>query len=113
MQNTEKELKDYFNEIKIIKNIVKTEKLCIEFNGDYFHANPKFFKECDTPNPYNKTLTAKEIWEADECKNNVIIKCGFELLKVWESDYNNDKDKVFNDIVKFIKERYEYFGKQF
>ena len=27
MQNTEKELKDYFNEqIKIIKNIVKTEK---------------------------------------------------------------------------------------
>ena len=23
-------------------------KLCIEFNGDYFHANPKFFKECDT-----------------------------------------------------------------
>lgn len=88
-------------------------KLCIEFNGDYFHANPKFFKECDTPNPYNKTLTAKEIWEAGECKNNVIIKCGFELLKVWESDYNNDKDKVFNDIVKFIKERYEYFGKQF
>lgn len=88
-------------------------KLCIEFNGDYFHANPKFFKECDTPNPYNKTLTAKEIWEADERKNNVIINCGFELLKVWESDYNNDKDKVFNDVVKFIKERYEYFGKQF
>lgn len=29
MQNTEKELKDYFNEqIKIIKNIVKTEKIC-------------------------------------------------------------------------------------
>ena len=46
-------------------------------------------------------------------KNNVIIKCGFELLKVWESDYNNDNDKVFNDVVKFIKERYEYFGKQF
>ena len=88
-------------------------KLCIEFNGDYFHANPKIFKEYDTPNPYNKTLTAKEIWKADECKNNVIVKCGFKLLKVWESDYNNDKDKVFNDIVKYIKERYEYFGKQF
>lgn len=88
-------------------------KLCIEFNGDYFHANPKLFKEYDTPNPYNKTITAKEIWKADERKNSVIVNCGFELLKVWKSDYNNDKDKVFNNMVKFIKERYEYFRKQF
>lgn len=90
--------------------VIPELKLCIEFNGDCFHANPKKYIETDCPNPYNKLLTAKEIWEFDNIKNNVLIKLGFDVLIIWESDYNENKNKIINDIISFIKERNEEYN---
>ena len=88
--------------------VIPDLKLCIEFNGDVFHANPKIFKETDTPNPYNN-LTSKEIWEHDQIKNNELIKLGYDVLIVWESDYNNDKSVTEQNLINFIKDRYDKY----
>jgi hypothetical protein len=75
--------------------------LCIEFNGTYFHADPRFFNENDYPNPHNKVLTAKEIWENDNNRYKRLKECrNIDTVVVWEYDYNNGID-----VQKFIKEQ--------
>lgn len=75
--------------------------LCIEFNGTYCHADPRFFTENDCPNPHNKTLTAKKIWENDNNRYKKLKECrNINTIVVWEYDYNNGID-----VQKFIKEQ--------
>ena len=77
---------------------IKELNLCIEFNGDIFHANPKFFKENDTPNPFNKNLTSKEIWKNEKQRIDILKKeHNINTIVVWEYDY----DKTL-DITEFI-----------
>ena len=36
-------------------------------------------------------------------KNNLIIKDGYELLVIWESDYTLDPDKTIIKCIEFLK----------
>ena len=75
--------------------------LCIEFNGTYFHADPRFFNENDYPNPHNKVLTSKTIWENDNNRYKKLKEYrNIDTVVVWEYDYNNGID-----VQKFIKEK--------
>ena len=75
--------------------------LCIEFNGTYFHADPRFFNENDYPNPHNKVLTSKAIWENDNNRYKKLKEYrNIDTIVVWEYDYNNGID-----VQKFIKEK--------
>lgn len=75
--------------------------LCIEFNGTYFHADPRFFNENDYPNPHNKVLTSKVIWENDNNRYKKLKEYrNIDTIVVWEYDYNNGID-----VQKFIKEK--------
>lgn len=74
-------------------------KTCIEFNGTKFHADPRFFKKTDYPNPFNKSISAKEIWDNDNNRINMLAKLGIKTIVVWEFDYNK---KSFN-IEELIK----------
>ena len=67
--------KNYFYDFIILKI-----KFCIEFNGTIWHADPRQFVETDTPNPFNRNLTAKEIWEYDKKKMQFLENEGYEIL---------------------------------
>ena len=41
---------------------IKELNLCVEFNGDCFHANPLIYSKDDRPNVYNKKITSEDIW---------------------------------------------------
>ena len=86
--------------------VIPELKYCIEFNGDTFHANPKFFKSSDKPNPFINH-TALEIWENDKIKYNILKSKGFSIDFVWESDYKADKDKILNDLISNIRFKYQ------
>jgi hypothetical protein len=78
-------------------------KKCIEFHGDCFHANPRKYKAHDTPNPFVKTLTSKDIWDVDLKKQQCIIReRGFDFLVVWESDFYSDPARVIEKCKKFL-----------
>ena len=77
-------------------------KTCVEFNGTNFHADPRFFNETDNPNPFNKTITAKEIWDNDNHRINSLLELGIKTIIVWESDYKK-KSFDINELVKKIK----------
>ena len=58
-----------------------------EFNGDYFHGNPKIFK----PEEINKLCKAThgELYQKTLEKENKIKELGYNLEVMWESDWNN------------------------
>lgn len=65
---------------------------CIEYNGDYYHANPNIYNE----NFLNKhmNLTAKEIWDRDEIKIKYMNDIGFKTDIIWEYDHDNNLIKL-------------------
>ena len=81
-------------------------KVCIEYNGDVFHANPKIYKKNDHPNPYNKRLTSEQIWFHDSYKNSLIQNRGYDIFIVWECDDRNCRHdelmRIYNLIVDKI-----------
>lgn len=73
----------------------------IEFNGDYWHCNPRKYKS----NYINKTtkISAKEIWERDEEKKKIANKFGYEVHYVWEMDYKKDPSSELVKCIKFLQ----------
>ena len=78
---------------------IKELKICVEFNGTFFHGDPRIFKANDTPNFYNKKITAKEMWDLDNERKNELEKIGIKTFYIWELDYNENFD-----VKKFIVE---------
>ncbi len=71
-------------------------KLGIEYNGDYTHANPKFYKVWDKV----WDRTAKDIWQRDSRKKQLCIKQGIKLIIVWEHDWINNQEEIKNMLRK-------------
>lgn len=71
----------------------------LEFQGDNWHCNPRFYKK-DDKNP--KNIFAKNVWEYDNIKKEYAIKNGYDIMYIWESDWKNDKIKILNDILIFL-----------
>lgn len=72
----------------------------IEFQGDYWHCNPKLYDA----EFFNKTkqMYAKDIWEYDELKKECANHYGYDVLYVWENEYNNDKETTIKTCIKFL-----------
>jgi G:T-mismatch repair DNA endonuclease (very short patch repair protein) len=52
----------------------------------------------------NIVKDAKDIWKNDELKIQKVIERGYKVLVVWEKDYRNDKEKVIEECIKFLKD---------
>lgn len=73
----------------------------IEFNGDYWHCNPNLYK----PDFFNisKQMTAEEIWNYDLEKMLSTKEAGYDYLVIWESEYKENKEKVIEKCIEFLK----------
>lgn len=80
---------------------VKKYNLLVEFNGDYFHANPEKYEA----NYFNvkKKMFAWELWKQDEEKKKEAIDSGYNYLIIWEKDYKKNKSFFINKIVNYDK----------
>lgn len=75
--------------------------LIIEFNGDYWHCNPKKYQSDYHHKIKNKT--AEEIWDYDNKKIDFLIGNGYLLEIIWESDFKNNSKLIKNLIKKYAK----------
>jgi G:T-mismatch repair DNA endonuclease (very short patch repair protein) len=102
----ENEFTRYFKEIDGVFKydyVDTTLKIVVEFNGDYWHANPaKYEPDSILSFPNQKKFTAKEIWERDQMKNSLLENAGYKVFVVWESDFNNNKELLINEIYEEI-----------
>lgn len=79
----------------------------IEYNGDMFHGNPQTYSENDTPNPFVKDKTAKEMWDRDKRKLEIANKNGFEILVIWDSEYRLNPTDIIKKCVEFLNLKYD------
>lgn len=67
-----------------------------EFDGTYWHADSRFYKE-DTY-IYGKNMYAKDIWQRDLNKDIVALEKGIKLIRIKEYDWDNDP--MIKEIIK-------------
>lgn len=80
---------------------LEDKKKIIEYNGDYWHCNPKIY----VPTYYNSVtkMTAKQKWKKDKKKIDFAKQQGYDVLVIWEKEYNDNKKETINRVVNFLK----------
>jgi very-short-patch-repair endonuclease len=78
---------------------IKHGDCVIEFNGDYWHANPKIYKD----DAEIRGRTAKVIQEHDCKKLQTAVDLGFRVLTVWEAEYKANKQETINKVIKWMQ----------
>lgn len=73
--------------------------IIIEFFGDFWHGNPKKYKETDI---VHHGLKAGDIWEADKKRIKKLENEGYKVIIVWEDDYKNRKTDILNSLDYLI-----------
>jgi hypothetical protein len=77
--------------------------LCIEFNGDLYHANPEIYSANDKAFFFNKKLKAIDIWKNDlERYKTLNEEHNITTIVIWESDYNLNKTQIINNLKEKI-----------
>lgn len=80
-----------------------TNKKVIEYNGDFWHCNPEKYDENHRHIITNKT--AKELWNLDKIKSEWIIKRGYQVLTIWDSEYRKNPQQILEKCIKFINDK--------
>lgn len=88
--------------------VIPSLKYCIEFNGDYWHANPALYTDSDLIRyPNNILVEAHEIWERDTNKILALEKTReYTVDIVWEMEYKNNTDLLVERFYERIMQRY-------
>jgi hypothetical protein len=82
---------------KICDMYLPTLNLIIEYNGDYWHCNP--IKYTEDYFHQVKGMTARELWDYDNKKIDLIKSEGYNLEVVWENDLKQNPTLI-NEIIK-------------
>ena len=87
---------EYFINGRPYDVFVKEKNLIIEYNGTYWHFDPKVYDK----NHFDKGsgMYAYQIWERDRKKIEDAKKFGYNVLVVWEREWQRCQDKV--DYIK-------------
>jgi len=86
------------NKKQYVYDIVVDKKI-IEYNGDFWHCNPKMYTE-DYINPRTK-IKASDKWTSDIKKIEYAQTQGYVVMVVWESDFKENKEEVLKNAYNF------------
>ena len=76
----------------------KYENILFEFNGTFFHLDDRFYNE-KSKNP--RGVLYEDVKAKDSIKISYYLRKDYDIFIIWEYDYINNKDDLFN----FIKEK--------
>lgn len=71
----------------------------IEYNGDYWHANPEKYEKDFVLK--QSGASAEEIWERDRLKICSANDRGFEVFTVWENEFITNPETVKEKLTKW------------
>jgi G:T-mismatch repair DNA endonuclease (very short patch repair protein) len=73
---------------------IESKNIVIEIFGNYWHANPLFYKSTDIIAKYAGPRTAEECWKFDTIRINAIKQAGLSVMVLWEYDIKNNFDQI-------------------
>lgn len=59
-----------------------------EFDGDAYHGNPSRYAPDHRCHPYNKAITASQLYDHTVRKHDAIRAAGYHLVTIWESEFD-------------------------
>jgi hypothetical protein len=74
------------NQVYVFDVLVTKQKLLIECNGTYWHADPRVYREHDTLKHPGRLISAGDIWRRDALKMKIANELGYRTLVLWELD---------------------------
>lgn len=75
----------------------------IEFNGDYWHANPAKYQADSIIGRGATRQTAAEKWAKDEAKRAAAEARGYQVMYIWESDFERDPEQVIQEVIAWLQ----------
>ncbi|MDR0761922.1 MAG: very short patch repair endonuclease [Campylobacteraceae bacterium] len=78
--------------------VFRRKKVVIFIDSDFWHCNPKKFIMPKTNVAYWKDKFKKNK-ARDKLVSKTLKKEGWKVIRVWESDIKNNKEKVINKIL--------------
>jgi hypothetical protein len=70
---------------------VPSEKMLFEFNGTYWHLDPRIYDVNDFDG--GRGLCVWEIWHKDKLKIMDAMRCGYKVFVIWQKDWEECLDK--------------------
>jgi very-short-patch-repair endonuclease len=77
--------------------LIEEKKLIVEYFGVWWHADPRLYSD-DWVHAFTKK-TAKEIRDKDELKIENLSSLGYNVIVIWESDWNNNPEEQKERII--------------
>lgn len=81
--------------------VIPNKKICIEFNGSFWHADPSKFSSGDILTIGNKEISVDSIWDKDENKIKEMKNRDFDVLILWYR--KNNIEDLKNQTIEFLK----------
>ena len=84
---------EYYINGKPYDIFVEDKNLIIEFNGTYWHCDPRFYSE----HYYNtkQKMLSIELWNKDKEKIDMAKRGGYNAVTIWQKDWENCYNKEF------------------
>lgn len=100
--------KEYNNILKRQYNprpdiIIEEAKLIIEIYGDFWHANPKLYKDNDLIPLWGGLTSAKDIRDFDELRLTHFYNKGYNVITIWCSDITKRIEEVKQKLSLLLK----------
>jgi very-short-patch-repair endonuclease len=74
--------------------------LILEINGDYWHANPKFYNRGDVLTlPGNRKVLVSAIWDYDLKKKQLAESRGFAVIYIWEQEIRKKTSEELQSLI--------------
>ena len=83
---------------------IDDKKFGIEYNGDYWHANPRIYESSDVISYPDKKVEASKVWDRDFLKKSDLNAAGIVVYYVWETDVIDDSTMEICKIIEYITE---------
>jgi len=80
--------------------LIKDLNIIIEFQGSFWHADKRFYKEDQI---IHHGITSKEIWENDFKKTQIYKDLGYKVIEIWSYDYLHNKDQCIKKVLEQIE----------
>lgn len=90
-----------FENITELDIFIPDLNIAFEFNGTYWHADPRVYKEDDIIGI--KKEYAKDLWKKDQIKLNECIKNNIKLYTIWEIDFDNGIEDYIKEIFSELE----------
>jgi G:T-mismatch repair DNA endonuclease (very short patch repair protein) len=79
--------------------VLENSNILIECQGDFWHANPKFYRPGEILSFPKEKIKTDKIWANDYKKLKNYTSLGYRVIYIWENDIHHQSD---DEICEFI-----------